>query len=89
MGGVRCYWALLSPRYPNKDNPDSKFELVFVHPDPVLAVHLSSQRLSMMGRGVLEFIHPVEREREFLVVLVRMVNADSQVRGLISKMPFH
>jgi len=41
-----------------------KLELVFVHPDPVLGVHLARQRLSLMGRGVLEFIHPGERERE-------------------------
>lgn len=64
LGGVRCYWALVAPRYPNPAIPGSKLELVFVHPDPVLGVHLARQRLSLMGRGVLEFIHPGERERE-------------------------
>lgn len=54
----------MAPRYPNPAVPGSKLELVFVHPDPVLGVHLAAQRLSMMGRGLLEFIHPAERERE-------------------------
>ena len=36
-----------------------------MHPDPVLGVHLARQKLSLMGRGVLEFIHPAEREREW------------------------
>lgn len=58
---------MLAPRYPNPAIPGSKLELVFVHPDPVLGVHLARQKLSLMGRGVLEFIHPAERERELLM----------------------
>ena len=61
VGGVRCYWALLTPRMLESSEA---LELVFVHPDPVLAVHLAAQKMSMMGRGVIEFIHPAERERE-------------------------
>ena len=48
---------------PNPSIPNSKLELVFVHLDPVLSVHLARQKMSLMGRGVIEFIHPAERER--------------------------
>lgn len=41
-----------------------RFELDFVHLDPVLSVHMRMQSMSMLGRGVIEFIHPEERERE-------------------------
>ncbi|KAJ9117596.1 hypothetical protein QFC22_004446 [Naganishia vaughanmartiniae] len=64
VGGVRCYWAFLKPRYPDQSDPKSKFELEFIHLDPVLSAHMRSQSLSMLGRGVIEFIHPEERERE-------------------------
>ncbi|ORY35717.1 hypothetical protein BCR39DRAFT_511725 [Naematelia encephala] len=74
VGGVRCYWALLTPQYPSDQqnghgngngngNGNAKPELGFVHPDPVLAVHLGKQAVSFIGRGVLEFIHPAEREQ--------------------------
>ncbi|WWC90603.1 uncharacterized protein L201_005539 [Kwoniella dendrophila CBS 6074] len=70
VGSIRCYWALLTPHYtPLPPNPDgtpstgSKLELRFVHPDPMLGYHLSKQKLSMMGRSVIEFIHPGEREQ--------------------------
>lgn len=67
VGAVRCYWALLKPRY--DPNPDPgitvpQLELEFVHFDPILDAHLSKQKGSMMARSVLEFIHPHERERE-------------------------
>lgn len=65
VGGVRCYWSLMRPRYPRPDVPGSKLELEFLHPDPVLGAHLAKQKMSLMGRGVIEFIHPHEREREF------------------------
>ena len=55
---------MLSPRMPNPSVASSKLELVFVHLDPVLSVHLARQKMSLMGRGVIEFIHPAERERE-------------------------
>ncbi|KAJ9119461.1 hypothetical protein QFC24_005694 [Naganishia onofrii] len=64
VGGVRCYWAFLKPRYPDPSDPKSKFELEFIHLDPVLSAHMRSQSLSMLGRGVIEFIHPDEREQE-------------------------
>jgi hypothetical protein len=35
---------------------------MFVHLDPVLAVHMAAQKMSLLGRGILEFIHPGERE---------------------------
>jgi len=44
-----------------------RFELDFVHLDPVLSVHMRTQSMSMLGRGVIEFIHPEEREREWYV----------------------
>ncbi|WWD19178.1 hypothetical protein CI109_103636 [Kwoniella shandongensis] len=79
VGAVRCYWALLAPHYtpittspydPSKppplvegQPPQQKLELEFVHFDPVLDAHLSKQKMSMMKRSVLEFIHPNEREQ--------------------------
>lgn len=57
-------WAFLKPRYPDPSDPKSKFELEFIHLDPVLGAHMRSQSLSMLGRGVIEFIHPEERERK-------------------------
>jgi hypothetical protein len=59
-------WAFLKPRYPDPADPKSKFELEFIHLDPVLGAHMRSQSLSMLGRGVIDFIHPEEREREWL-----------------------
>jgi hypothetical protein len=35
--------------------------------DPVLSVHLARQKMSLMGRSIIEFIHPHEREREFAI----------------------
>ncbi|KAL7422207.1 hypothetical protein Q5752_002853 [Cryptotrichosporon argae] len=63
VGGIRCYWALLQPDFPDPAQPPSELELRFVHFDPVLAVHLARQQLSMRGRGLFEFIHPAEREQ--------------------------
>ncbi|OCF44025.1 hypothetical protein I317_02133 [Kwoniella heveanensis CBS 569] len=93
VGSVRCYWALVTPRYvpvpgpstsastssdgpsssssasATADNggpgpgPNTRLSLEFVHPDPILGNHLGKEKLSMMGRGVIEFIHPHEREQ--------------------------
>ncbi|KAK8854676.1 hypothetical protein IAR55_003415 [Kwoniella newhampshirensis] len=78
VGAVRCYWALLAPRYTTSSSsstttttdPSSSshhrqqnLQLEFVHFDPVLDAHLSKQKMSMMKRNVLEFIHPNEREQ--------------------------
>jgi hypothetical protein len=67
--GVRCYWALVTPRYPRPEVAGSKLELVFIHLDPVLSVHLARQKMTFIGRGVIEFIHPAERERECRLTL--------------------
>jgi len=64
LGGVRCYWALLTPRFPVPGAYDSNLELKFVHPDPVLGSHLARQQMSLVGRDMLEFIHPTEVARE-------------------------
>ena len=58
-----------TPPRPSTIEPTTKakrkrFELDFVHLDPVLSVHMRMQSMSMLGRGVIEFIHPEERERE-------------------------
>lgn len=55
----------MTPRFPDPAVPGSQLDLFFVHPDPVLAVHLAKQKMSLLGRGFMEFIHPAEREREF------------------------
>lgn len=49
---------------PTAAGPDTKLELQFLHLDPVLSSHLARQKMSMVGRGVIEFIHPAERERQ-------------------------
>lgn len=61
---MRCYWALLAPTYTNDAAGNPKLELKFVYMDPVLGAHLAAQKMSMLQRGVIEFIHPGERERE-------------------------
>lgn len=66
--------------YPRPDTPGSKLELLFVHPDPVLGAHLAKQKMSLMGRGVIEFIHPAEREREYLCVEFAQVLMYSEAR---------
>lgn len=43
---------------------ESKLALKFVHPDPVLGAHLARQQMTMVGRDMLDFIHPSERDRE-------------------------
>ncbi|ORX38454.1 hypothetical protein BD324DRAFT_358459 [Kockovaella imperatae] len=57
VGGIRCYWALCCL------DPGSRFDLLFVHPDPVLSVHMAAQKMSFLGRSLLSFIHPAEREQ--------------------------
>jgi hypothetical protein len=44
----------------------SKLELKFVHPDPVLSVHLARQQMTLVGHDMLEFIHPSERDRTWI-----------------------
>ncbi|WVR09500.1 hypothetical protein IAU60_006568 [Kwoniella sp. DSM 27419] len=92
VGAVRCYWALLTPRYiplppqPDGSSPGTKLELEFVHPDPVLGVHLAKQKLSMMGRGVIEFIHPHEREQARRDLLSAIASDDLQ--GSVTRVRF-
>jgi hypothetical protein len=47
---------------------NSQLELKFVHPDPVLGSHLARQQMSLVGRDMLEFIHPTEVDRESMVM---------------------
>ncbi|WVQ80147.1 hypothetical protein IAT38_002252 [Cryptococcus sp. DSM 104549] len=89
VGAVRCYWALLKPRYAAHPDPvvrEQRLELEFVHPDPILDVHLSKQKVSMMGRGVLEFIHPHEREQARRDLL-SAINADD-LQGSVTRVRF-
>ncbi|WWC63411.1 uncharacterized protein I303_106012 [Kwoniella dejecticola CBS 10117] len=93
VGAIRCYWALLTPRYtPLPANSDgtmstgSKLELKFVHPDPMLGYHLSKQKLSMMGRSVIEFIHPAEREQA-RKDLTSAISADD-LQGSVTRVRF-
>lgn len=49
VGETRCYWTLLSS------------DLHFVYLDPVLSYHLVDQADSLIGRSLLEFVHPDEQ----------------------------
>ncbi|OWZ37758.1 hypothetical protein C356_04532 [Cryptococcus neoformans c45] len=89
VGAVRCYWALLKPRY--DPNPDPgitvpQLELEFVHFDPILDAHLSKQKGSMMARSVLEFIHPHEREQA-RKDLLGAISADD-LQGSVTRVRF-
>ncbi|WWC71461.1 uncharacterized protein I206_105418 [Kwoniella pini CBS 10737] len=93
VGAIRCYWALLTPRYtplpPNQDgtpSTGSKLELKFLHPDPMLGYHLSKQKLSMMERSVIEFIHPAEREQA-RKDLTSAISADD-LQGSVTRVRF-
>ncbi|WRT68518.1 uncharacterized protein IL334_005494 [Kwoniella shivajii] len=93
VGGIRCYWALVTPSYiplpPNQDGTiqsGSRLELEFVHPDPMLGFHLAKQKLSMMGRSVIEFIHPAEREQARRD-LTNAISADD-LQGSVTRVRF-
>lgn len=65
VGGVRCYWALLVPQYSSTGPGGStQLELKFVYVDPVLSTHLGPQTATFLNRGLIDLIHPSERERE-------------------------
>ncbi|TFL03974.1 hypothetical protein BDV98DRAFT_563343 [Pterulicium gracile] len=49
VGQTRCYWALLSET------------LEFIYLDPVLSDHCEDQAELLIGRGLLDFVHPDER----------------------------
>ncbi|KAF8269555.1 hypothetical protein EI94DRAFT_1724967 [Lactarius quietus] len=49
VGETRCYWTLLSS------------DLHFVYLDPVLSYHLVDQADLLIGRSLLEFVHPDEQ----------------------------
>jgi hypothetical protein len=76
-------WAFLKPRYPDPSDPKSKFELEFIHLDPVLSAHMRTQSLSMLGRGVIEFIHPDEREREWCFFAFTVCNKTQFLLGAL------
>ncbi|KAF8583851.1 hypothetical protein K439DRAFT_1661083 [Ramaria rubella] len=48
LGQTRCYWSLLSA------------DLDFLYVDPVLHAHLGAQAHAIIGRKLLEFVHPDE-----------------------------
>ncbi|KAL5526027.1 hypothetical protein ACEPAG_7365 [Sanghuangporus baumii] len=50
VGQTRCYWALLTA------------SLQFTVLDPVLKYHLREQAPCILNRGLLDFVHPDERE---------------------------
>ncbi|WOO77249.1 Biofilm regulator 1 [Vanrija pseudolonga] len=86
LGGVRCYWALLAPTYSNDPAGNPKLELKFVYMDPVLGAHLAAQKMSMLQRGVIEFIHPGEREQA-RNDLASAINSDD-LQGSVTRMRF-
>ncbi|KAL1413355.1 hypothetical protein Q8F55_001114 [Vanrija albida] len=86
LGGVRCYWALLAPTYHNDTHGNPKLELKFVYMDPVLATHLAAQKMSMLQRGVIEFIHPGEREQA-RNDLASAISSDD-LQGSVTRMRF-
>ncbi|KAH0832943.1 hypothetical protein J3R83DRAFT_11915 [Lanmaoa asiatica] len=49
IGETRCYWSLLSS------------DLQFIYLDPVLASHLEDQAEHLIGRSLLNFVHPEEQ----------------------------
>ncbi|KAF7965888.1 hypothetical protein HWV62_41008 [Athelia sp. TMB] len=49
IGETRCYWSLLSAG------------LDFIYLDPVLQYHLEEQASTLVGRSLLDFVHPDER----------------------------
>ncbi|TFK40313.1 hypothetical protein BDQ12DRAFT_628218 [Crucibulum laeve] len=49
VGQTRCYWALLSS------------ELHFLYLDPVLSEHLCEQSKLLVGKPLLQFVHPDEQ----------------------------
>ncbi|KAI0064785.1 hypothetical protein BV25DRAFT_1869046 [Artomyces pyxidatus] len=49
VGETRCYWTLLSA------------DLNFIYLDPVLSHHLSDQADSLIGKSLLDFVHPDEQ----------------------------
>ncbi|CAD6577881.1 MAG: hypothetical protein TREMPRED_002057, partial [Tremellales sp. Tagirdzhanova-0007] len=60
--------------------------LVFIHLDPVLAVHLGKQSATFLGRGVIEFIHPAEREQA-RQDLAHAISLDD-LQGSVTRMRF-
>ncbi|KAI0701196.1 hypothetical protein BC835DRAFT_1324261 [Cytidiella melzeri] len=49
IGQTRCYWTLLST------------DLRFLYLDPVLAYHLQEQAAALIGKSLLQFVHPDEQ----------------------------
>ncbi|KAG6374487.1 hypothetical protein JVT61DRAFT_4530 [Boletus reticuloceps] len=50
IGETRCYWSLLSS------------DLHFIYLDPVLASHLDDQADLLIGKSLLHFVHPNEKD---------------------------
>ncbi|EJD49734.1 hypothetical protein AURDEDRAFT_182843 [Auricularia subglabra TFB-10046 SS5] len=66
VGETRCYWALLSS------------DLRFLFLDPVLAHHLGHQRDPLLGRSLLEFVHPDEQ-----------ASAENDLAGVLESRTLH
>ncbi|CDO72464.1 hypothetical protein BN946_scf184980.g5, partial [Trametes cinnabarina] len=49
VGETRCYWTLLT------------YDLTFLYLDPVLASHLGEQADLLVGRSLLDYVHPDEQ----------------------------
>jgi hypothetical protein len=52
----------------------------------VLSVHLAQQKISMIDRGIMEFIHPVEREQARKDLTAAIAKDDLQ--GSVTRMRF-
>ncbi|BEI86371.1 hypothetical protein CcaverHIS002_0606580 [Cutaneotrichosporon cavernicola] len=63
VGRIRCYWALLAPQYGSAPGGGGQLELKFVYLDPVLSNHLGPQSMSVLNHGLIDLIHPDEREQ--------------------------
>ncbi|KAI0768048.1 hypothetical protein BD413DRAFT_566287 [Trametes elegans] len=49
LGETRCYWTLLTS------------DLTFLYLDPVLASHLGEQAEHLVGKSLLDYVHPEEK----------------------------
>ncbi|KAH7106543.1 hypothetical protein BKA62DRAFT_298611 [Auriculariales sp. MPI-PUGE-AT-0066] len=66
VGETRCYWALL----------DDRLEFLFL--DPVLGHHLEDQKDALLGRSLLEFVHPDE-----------LASARQDLQGMLDSRTLH
>jgi hypothetical protein len=53
----------LVPQFGSAPGGGTKLELKFVYLDPVLSTHLGPQHLGVLNHGLIDLIHPSEREQ--------------------------